>query len=453
MRSVALTRQAFPFALALLAGALLTYTPARGVTLGNISSHSALGQPLRVVIPVMLTSGETLNNACVKLVADNTSDAPQITTGRVSLEQATTRPRLVITTASVVNEPAIRLAVQAGCGSTSRRDYVLLLDPAALESKTPMAVAEADEPVWLSRPVERASSHPSANPNRIASTRPEPTPPLRLSSWGTPVATGPVTAERPAAEISPALKPIETKAPESIVASAPPPASAPPQFVTMMGASGAFIPEAAAAPLTPRIAPSTSLRQTTTPRSIPLVSNPQSQFSSGMTLWRQTWQYVVVAGVAAIMLAFGAFVVRRRSRLASTWFTTKDQMSLKGETEAGPAPVTFAHFGQMTEPASIRPRAPIELPELSPDDSAATTELDTLLHDIQSDMVDEQTVKDAWKAAATDAAMDPGTDSILRAIAAAERDLEIGTREPAQFTMDTTLDELLTVPNKQTKAR
>jgi len=128
-------------------------------------------------------------------------------------------------------------------------------------------------------------------------------------------------------------------------------------------------------------------------------------------------------------------------------------MSLKGETEAGPAPVTFAHFGQMTEPASIRPRAPIELPELSPDDSAATTELDTLLHDIQSDMVDEQTVKDAWKAAATDAAMDPGTDSILRAIAAAERDLEIGTREPAQFTMDTTLDELLTVPNKQTKAR
>ena len=100
MRSVALTRQAFPFALALLAAALLAPSPARGVTLGNIALQSTLGQPLRVEIPVVLSGGETLNTACLKLVADNTPGAPpQIVTGRVSLERATTSPRLVVATA------------------------------------------------------------------------------------------------------------------------------------------------------------------------------------------------------------------------------------------------------------------------------------------------------------------------------------------------------------------
>jgi hypothetical protein len=82
----------------------------------------------------------------------------------------------------------------------------------------------------------------------------------------------------------------------------------------------------------------------------------------------------------------------------------------------------------------------------------AITELDTLLHDIQNDLIDERTIKEAWKAAAVEAAADMGGDSILKAIAAAERDLQIGEPEPVQTAMDTALDdELLTLPNLRTK--
>ena len=92
-----------------------------------------------------------------------------------------------------------------------------------------------------------------------------------------------------------------------------------------------------------------------------------------------------------------------------------------------------------------------EVAERGSDQTVAITELDTLLHDIQSDLIDERTIKEAWKAAAADAG-DMGGDSILKAIAAAERDLQIGAPEPVQTAMDTALDdELLTVPNLPAK--
>ena len=46
--------RSLPFALALVAGALFVPSPTHGLTLGNVASLSALGQPLRVVIPVAL---------------------------------------------------------------------------------------------------------------------------------------------------------------------------------------------------------------------------------------------------------------------------------------------------------------------------------------------------------------------------------------------------------------
>src|SRR5450631_449637 len=119
VRTVALNRHTLPFALALIAGALFIPVPVHGVTLGNVASLSPLGHPLRVVIPVALSAGEALHIVCVKLVADNSAPAaPQIVTGRVSLEQSTTGPRLVITSPKSVSEPALRLALQVGCSST-----------------------------------------------------------------------------------------------------------------------------------------------------------------------------------------------------------------------------------------------------------------------------------------------------------------------------------------------
>ena len=451
MRSVALTRQGFPFALALLAGALLAHSSARGVTLGNITSQSGLDRPLRVVIPVSLSAGETVNAACIKLVADNSPGAPQILTARVNLEQGATNPRLVITTAKAVHEPAVRLNVQAGCGSTSRRDYVLLLDPPALQSPTTVASADADEPMLLARQADTPSKRPNANPQPIAATKSEPEIPSRLPTWGTPVATGPVTPLRSTLEAS--SKSVEARPAPPVAMPAPPTQVAPREFASMVGGSGAFIPEAAAAPLTPRAAPVTSpttaLRQST-PQSIPLISRSQPQLSPALVLWRQTWQYAAAA-VGLLVLGLVAAIMRRRASAAS-WFTKTDRLSLRGETQAGPAPATFAHFEVMTEPVSIKARAPMKQPMLPPEQPAADPELDTLLCDIQSDMIDEKAVKDAWREAATEAAGEIGTDSILKAIADAERDLDIATPEGAHFEVDTTLEgDLVTIPNLASK--
>ena len=449
MRSVALTRQGFPFALALFAGALLAHSSARGVTLGNIASQSELDRPLRVVIPVSLSGGETPNAVCIRLVADNSPGAPQILTARVNLEQGATNPRLVITTASAVHEPAVRLAVQAGCGSTARRDYVLLLDPPALQSPTMVASADADEPIWLARRADTPSKRPDTNPQPIAATKPEPDIASRLPNWGTPVATGAVTPSRSTPEAPP--KNVEPR-PAPLAMAASPTQVAPREFVSMVGGSGAFIPEAAAAPLTPHPAPVTSpttaLRQST-PQSIPLITRRQQpQTSPALALWRQTWQYAAAAA-GLLVLGLGAFMVRRRVSAAS-WFSKGDRLSLKGETQAGPVPATFAHFEVMTEPVSIKPRVPITHQMLPPEHPAADPELDTLLVGIQSDMIDEKAIKDAWREAATDI----GTDSILKAIAAAERDLDIATPEGAHFEMDTTLEgDLVTVPNLPSKKR
>lgn len=427
MRSVALSRQGFPFALALLAGTLLAPAPARAVALGDIASQSSLGQPLRVIIPVTLSGNETLNAACLRLVADSTArGAPQIVTGRVSLERATTSPRLVITTAAPVNEPAIRLAVQTGCGSTTRRDYAVLLDPPGAESPLLVATADADEPAWWNSPRQR------------------PTRALPRSSWGTPIATAQRAAPAPARSRS-----NEPPPPAPVAAASAAPAQvASPDFVTLVDASGAFIPEAAAAPLPtpPRPATTRSLALLPSP-----ASRPEPQPPMALAIWRQVWPYA--AGVfAAIALAFAAFVVRRHLALQSSWFTPGARGPLKADTQVGASQLSFAHFGAMTEPAPIRPRVAFEHPALTPEQTVATEELDTLLHDIQSDLIDERQVTQAWRAAATDSAVDIGSDSILKAIAAAERDLQIGAPEPAQVAMDSALDnDLLTVPNRPAK--
>jgi hypothetical protein len=444
VRSVALNRHMLPFALALVASALFTPTPVHGLALGDVNLMSSLGQPLRVAIPVTLASGETLHVACVKLVADNNANSmPQIVTAKVSLEQAASGTRVMISTPTLVSEPALRLAVQTGCGSTTRRDYVLLLDPPATESPTMVAAAEPDEAPWLRLPrkdtaVALATSRQSVP---VAS-------PLPRTTWGTPVPTAETVAEaRPKAaeKIAPEVKPATAVA---FVAPA-----APRELTTVSTSSGvgSFISEAAAASLPPRVAvPRTTSNQSLS-QPQQLAWRAQSQ-PPVLNIWQQMWPYAV-AIFATITLALVAFVVHRRHAVATSWMDPKGRTSLRGETQAGATQVTFAHFGAMTEPGQATARAPLKLPPI-PERSAEVSELDTLLQDIQADMIDERTIKDAWKAAAADSPTDMGTDSILKAIAAAERDLEIGAPEPAQVAMDTALDkDLMTIPNVPGKVR
>ena len=117
------------------AGALtLVAAPcALALSLGNAQLQSGLGQPLRVVVPIATAPSQPLTAACVHVIADvaGSEAPPHLLTGRVTIDRAAAEPALVVTTARPVANPVVRLAVQAGCDGVVRRDYVLLLDPAA----------------------------------------------------------------------------------------------------------------------------------------------------------------------------------------------------------------------------------------------------------------------------------------------------------------------------------
>ena len=441
MRSVALNRYTLPLALALIAGALVAPGPVHGLTLGSVASISSLGQPLRVVIPVALSSGEALNVACVGLVADNIiADMPQLVTGRVSLEQGTPGPRLVITTAVPVREPALRLAVQTGCGNTTRRDYVLLFDPPSGEAPAVLATADADEAPWArtARQSNAVAAAPRHNPV-IASALPP-------TTWGTPVATAAAAAEaRPKAadKIAPGPRP------EAPVAAAAPTASR--ELVAVANSSsGGFISEAGAASLTRVATP-----RATSPQSLPLTTQPvwyTQPRPAAASVWQQMWQYAAVI-FGTLGLALVAFVAHRRHRVQTSWMNPNARSPVGGETQACALNLSFAELGELTEPNIDAPRAATKLPPV-PEPSAEVSELDTLLQDIQADMIDERTIKEAWKAAAGDSPLDMGSDSILRAIAAAERDLEIGAPEPGQIVLERALEkDLLKIPDEAMKVR
>src|ERR1700730_4136556 len=135
-------RQIAPLALAALASALMFSSTADAVALGNGASQSALGQPLRLVIPIVEAGGETINSACLRLVNGGSSEGtPQLLAARINVDRGASIPRLVVTTAQPITEPAMRLSVQAGCDGTIRRDYVLLFDPPDMR---PSMVASAD---------------------------------------------------------------------------------------------------------------------------------------------------------------------------------------------------------------------------------------------------------------------------------------------------------------------
>lgn len=437
MRSVALNRHVLPFALALIAGALFAPSPVHGVTLGNVASLSALGHPLRIVIPVALSAGETLHIACVKLVADNNaSGAPQIVTGRVNLEQATNGLRLLITSPVSVSEPALRLAVQVGCGSTTRRDYVLFLDPPTNELPSAIAAADTEDPAWT-RVTREHVAVAAAKPRQSVAAAPSPLPP---TTWGTPVPTSPTIDEaRPKApdKIAP-----EPKVGAPVIAAA----ATTPGELTVVSSSGGFISEAAASPL-PLRAPATKAAAS---QSYPLSgqgpgawrSQPQPPAAS---VWQVMWPYAsVIFGTMGLGLL--ALILHRRRVIKPLWMDPKTRTTLGAETQAGAPQATVAHFGAMTESGKASRRASLKLPDTT-ERSAEVSELDTLLQDIQADMIDERSVKEAWKSAAGDSPLDMGTDSILKAIAAAEHSLQIGAPEPSQVALDRALDkDLMTIP-------
>ena len=139
--------------------------PTFAVGLGQVTQQSALGQSLRIVVPVIVGPGEDIAAECFRLSASEreVDGVPQLAFGRLSLERSSAGAQLVITNARPVNDPVVRVTVQAGCETAVRREYVLLMDPPPIE--TPLVAAEAEPRVEVA---QAPAPPPAAAPPRRA---------------------------------------------------------------------------------------------------------------------------------------------------------------------------------------------------------------------------------------------------------------------------------------------
>ena len=193
-------------------GLALESHPASAVGLGAITQQSALGQSLRIVVPVTLGEGENIPAECFRIVAaDRDADGvPQVQFGRVGVERSAAGTALVVTNARPVNDPIIRLTLQAGCEASMRREYTLFMDPPAIEAPVvaaqpaPSEVAVAPPPAPAAREARRPARPPARTTTRAA--------PRQAPSAGTGESAGTARKSAPA-KGRVAAKPAPSRAP------------------------------------------------------------------------------------------------------------------------------------------------------------------------------------------------------------------------------------------------
>jgi hypothetical protein len=138
-----LHRAALPFLSGL--AAVLWVGAAQALGLGPIQVSSQLGQPLRATVPVYLSAGESIAQACVRVPPHGVDEdgIPVLADARVALERDGQAGRLVLTTRQAVAEPAVRVALEVGCDFPVARRFTLLLDPPRIDSADTPAEARA----------------------------------------------------------------------------------------------------------------------------------------------------------------------------------------------------------------------------------------------------------------------------------------------------------------------
>jgi hypothetical protein len=127
--------------------------PVHALGLGEIVEQSSLGEPLRFAIPVLVNAddlaGDELAPECFKLVAGESvrsGELPQIAFGRAVLERNAAGVRVVVTSNTIANDPALSFTVQAGCRLKIRHEYTVLLDPPIIREPTADAGVETIAP-------------------------------------------------------------------------------------------------------------------------------------------------------------------------------------------------------------------------------------------------------------------------------------------------------------------
>ena len=401
-------------AMALLIATVIASSTAHGMALGDALAQSTLGSPLRAVIPISTAPGELLRASCFRVVPAGDGSA-QTVTAQVSLERTASASRLVVTTQTPVIESSIRFGVQAGCETMSRRDYVLLLNPQVAGVSAVAAVQTTAREPGQERPVlpsaaARRNSQPAA------------------------------TASEPRAA----------------------PRSAP------AGSAGferqQLVATGAATPTAPRpIAARTSALPWSVPEAPLAQPVTRSAFFGG---WSNAFWYVAAILFALCTIAF-IMIMRQRSAPPPIPQWTR------GGSYAGPSSFTdlsapsatlspLSYAEATTVPGTLSDSKPRSVAPASVAMGASTaphthtnslacdpSTIDTLLDELDPDVVEERAVREAWAAARSDVEREMDGNAILQAIEAAERDLLLVPPAPAQAAIDNSLDDDLLRPRER----
>lgn len=121
----------------LLAAPLLAMSvSAYAAGLGEATLRSGLAQPLRVEIALVGDDVGALGSECFRVLSPSgaSDDLPWVRSAQMRLEQTGNRHALIVTTRQAIHDPALMLGIQVDCGVQVRREYALLLGPAAVEA-------------------------------------------------------------------------------------------------------------------------------------------------------------------------------------------------------------------------------------------------------------------------------------------------------------------------------
>ena len=142
--------------------ALLGLAPAivNAVGLGDLQTHSALGEPLRVSVPLKLANGESVRPDCITTPPPKAGDLRQPGSTKVRTS-AVTGPGVFdisVTSSRPLYEPMYELTLRVDCPGmpTVMRHYVLMLDLPGL-SQPPVA-APVSQPVMGTNNTTRATA-------------------------------------------------------------------------------------------------------------------------------------------------------------------------------------------------------------------------------------------------------------------------------------------------------
>ncbi len=113
------------------------------IVFGELGLHSYLGQPLAATVSIGIGPGEQVDASCLSLGRQPVQPDAQLfylTQAVLVLDQVGAKLNLKITTSRAINEPYIKLLLQANCGQGhSVREFTALLDPAPVVAQQPVS--------------------------------------------------------------------------------------------------------------------------------------------------------------------------------------------------------------------------------------------------------------------------------------------------------------------------